>query len=141
MQQWITWGQLILFFIGCAVVYYAAWLWVYYRHKLFTRRTAAKAPVWSRVVAADVGAPAVTASRTPMSDVHDLLEELKPVWVAAEKEKLDKEQIASAIRGRLSRYATLKETPLQGSVTQYILQECLRATGLAFTEEEIIARW
>jgi Flp pilus assembly protein TadB len=145
MNSVITWSQLITFLIVFLAFYYAIVVLVYYRKDLSflartSKRSATEMSGFHRVTSSSAKAGSSTED-VSYAAVHDLLEDLKPVFEALVTQSLAKEQVLEALQIRVRNYPTIKDTGFQTAVNNHIEQELQARSGMVVLDHELVTLW
>ncbi|HSZ33973.1 MAG TPA: hypothetical protein VK772_11715 [Puia sp.] len=147
MLNKISWSELIWFLVFLLVPYYLVVLSFYYRKEVlaFMRN-----PVLRRGPGFEAGGhspeaePLHTISshdEISFSVVHDLLEDLKKIFVLAVKTKMVKEELLQAIQVRLKSYPGLHGSDLREDISNHIRIEAKTVCGIALEDADLKQLW
>lgn len=143
MQSVISWEQLLIYVLVFLCCYYAVILFFYYRRDLSLLFTSTRSGHSLAPHAAPaVGDPAAAAADTALyNSVHELMQDCKPVFQAADSQQLDKDQVLDALRVRVQQYPQIKGTSFQIAVTNHIAQEMEHRLAMQLTDPEADTLW
>lgn len=131
MLHSISWQQ---FFTGIAIavaIYYAAVILLFFRKEV------------SGILRGRLHenkSAGIEEAGSHFALVHDLQEELKDWFHTAAKNKVPKEEVITALQGKLRQYRALKGTPLQESLARHMAEEC-KKIGVELTESDQQQLW
>ncbi|MES1249331.1 MAG: hypothetical protein ABUL46_01535 [Chitinophaga rupis] len=143
----ITWGELGAVLGGLLPLYYAIYLFVFYRKRLTDMTGGRSGAVWTRqsFQPEPTGKPDIQPSLFSDDDVysavHALSEELKKVFEAGIEDHLDRDQILEAVKSRLRNYPVIKGSSFQQAVNNYIQMELQNKCGIEVTSEVLNDSW
>ena len=143
MLSKISWSEFIWFLTILLVPHYLFVLAIYFRKEVlaFIRN-----PVLRRDPGFETGGHSLEAEpfnspqtlsavssqdEISLSVIHDLLEDLKKVFVVASKTKMVKEELVQAIQTKLKSYPGLQVSDLQEDVSNHIRIETKTICGIA----------
>lgn len=147
-MQLLTWGELIMYTIVGAGIWYGFVLVMYYRKeiagRLFSKSDSGPAkwvrePVTS-IEPSKVGNPRNDAANDAHAQVHELMQELRLVFDAAVKDTLQEEQVMEAIAIRLKRYLILPDH-LRSAINQHLSNEFSLQLQITIAENQINTLW
>ena len=141
MLSSVSWQQFITTLIVLLFIYYFLVVVICYRKdlvQLSKEGLSKKQPV----TASKVEATAQPGTNNVLfSAVHELMEELKGLFITASKNDYPKEELLMALQLKLRNYSKLKGTPLQGSMNNHIAEESKNHCEVTLTDQELQNIW
>ena len=145
MLNKISWSEFIWFLVLIIFCYYGYTAFCFRQTLLsfFRSRIRTANPVFhSEPVNDHEDADSIAAqTEISFSSIHELLEELKDLFVSAAKTRMVKEELVQAISTRLKTYPKLKETSLQQDINQHIRTESKNICGIQLGPDDIKRLW
>jgi hypothetical protein len=138
----ISWQQFIVTIVVGIVLYYGYVGVSYYRKDWWYRLRNARSPN-ERPPSVAASTAAANTSSTPnplLPVVHDLVDEIRAL-LQAERNAADKEELLDKLQRLLQKYPTLKDTPFQPSISQFIYIESKNQCALDLDEDEVTGLW
>jgi deoxyribodipyrimidine photolyase len=138
----ISWQQFILTIIVITLLYYGYVGVSYYRKDWWYRLRSAKSTnERPQTVEAPVAAANVSSTPNPLLPVvHDLVDEIRAL-LQAQGNTADKEEVLDKLQRLVQKYPTLKDTPFQPSISQFIHIESKNQCALDLDEDEVAGLW
>jgi hypothetical protein len=75
------------------------------------------------------------------AEVHELMEDLKTIFVSSAKKKIIKQELILAIQHKLQDYHQLKGTEIENEIAQHIKNECKEKCALDLAKSELENLW
>lgn len=143
MQSVISWEQLLIGLLVLLLCYYAVILFVFYRRDFSFSGSSQKPGRSLTPYASPITTPAYAMEPDAVlyNQVHELMEDCKPVFQAAVAQQLEKGQVLEALRIRVQQYPKIKGTALQVAVTNHIAQEMEHRLSMTLDDMEADSLW
>jgi hypothetical protein len=143
----ITWKELGAVLGGVLPLYYAVYAYVFYRKKIKDLAGGRSGAVWTRqsfqhepISEPDLQ-PSLFSDDDVYSSVHELTEELKKVFEAALRDRLDRDQILEAVKLRLRNYPAIRGSSFQQAVNNHIITELQSKCGIEVSSDALNDCW
>jgi len=148
----ISWYEFIWFLVFLFAPYYLLVLTVYFKKEIlaFMRNPVLKSGPVSEGAAPFEAEPfnspqtlnnASSQNDISLSEIHDLLEDLKNIFTLASKTKMVKEELVQAIYSKLKTYHNLQSSDLQEDITNHIRIEVKDRCGIELTSDDMRCLW
>jgi hypothetical protein len=152
MLNKISWSSFVIILALILIMYYLYVLIVYYRKDIFSFSSINKKPITSN----DLRKAPLKDKNKDMSKsdgvfdklnddsftlVHELLEDLKTVFIKAAKTKMVKEELIQAISSRLKAYPSLGETDLIEDINTHLDLESKEKCNMELLPEDLKQIW
>ena len=152
MLNKFSWSSFIWILVLAVVVYYLYVLIAYYRKDIFLFGTINKKPfevknknkssLYNKSLHDENSSmePEITGEES-FTVVHELLEDLKELFLTASKKKMVKEELIQAIGSKLKTYPSLRETDLVEDINTHLILESKEKCQLDLLPEDIKQIW
>jgi hypothetical protein len=141
MLSKVSWYEFIWFLVFLVIPYYFFVLTVYFRKEVFSmiRNHGLKTGPGYETAAHVSGQE--PQNELSLSDIHDLLEDLKKLFAVASKTKMVKEELVQAIHIKLKTYPNLEESNLREDISNHIKIEAKTVCGIALDAADLKQFW
>lgn len=75
------------------------------------------------------------------AEVHELMEDLKTIFVSSAKKKIIKQELILAIQNKLNDYRQFNGTEIENEITQHIKNECKEKCAFNLEKPELENLW
>jgi hypothetical protein len=94
----------------------------------------------------DTGLSALTEKNTKgdpslFNQVHELMDELKNIFLEAASQNFHKEELLTALQSKLKNYSNLKTTPFQTAINNHINQTASSICNTTFEDSDLRQLW
>ncbi len=160
----ISWGQFISTIIFLSAIYYIAIILLYYRKDILNwsrhgidlnklsaqtaHASSAEQETKNTISSKEELRPmsyneftAGTEDKINYAEVHELMEDLKTIFINSAKNKIVKQELILAIRNKLHDYPQLKGTEIENEIIQHIKNECQEKCAFDLDKTELENLW
>jgi hypothetical protein len=152
MLNKITWSSFAVLLALILTVYYLYVLIVYYRKEIFSfgainRKSLTGNNLKTVLLKSDNIQKEKSTIETGKSGdesftvIHELLEDLKELFLHASETKMIREELIQAIRSKLKTYPLIGETDLIDDINNHLIQEAKDKCGLELYPEDLKLIW
>ena len=142
----ISWHSFILTIVILLIVYYIIIGILYYRNDILRllkegfRIKAFQNPVADTRLSA-LTEKTVKGDPSLFNQVHELMDELKNIFLEAASQNFHKEELLMALQSKLKNYRNLKTTPFQTAINNHISQTASSICNTTFEDSELRQLW
>ena len=152
MLNKISWSEFIWFIVLLVIPYYLFVLTVYFKKEIlaFIRNPVLRrGPVSEGAASSEadpLNSPQTLNTSSSQDDIslsviHELLEDLKKLLIAASKSKMVKAELLQAIHSKLKTYPHLQGSDLQEDIANHIKIEMKNRCGIELTGDDMQRLW
>jgi hypothetical protein len=152
MLNKISWSSFIWILVLAVVVYYLYVFIAYYRKDIFSFGTITKKPPeLKNKNKSSINNKPSHPDNSPIEPeipgeesftvVHELLEDLKELFLTASKKKMVKEELIQAIGSKLKTYPSLRETELAEDINTHLILESKEKCQMDLLPEDLKQIW
>jgi hypothetical protein len=151
MLNKITWSSFLILLALIIIGYYLYVLIVYYRKDIFSVRSTNKKSfeqttrsgnsIKNKTIQREILPVTEKPADESFTLVHELLEDLKDLFLKASRTKMVKEELLQAIRTKLKTYPGIGETELQEDIKTHIVMEAKDQCGLEISPVDMKQIW
>jgi hypothetical protein len=151
MFSFILWPQFFIIIAGFAITYYFLIAIIYYRTEIKTLLNAKPADNFKLNHHKDSQTAPLSISESNSSTskdlhingtkIHELMADLKSLFISAAKTKTIKEELIMALQMLLREYSALKELQVAEDINHNIMSECQNICSITLSEAEMKMLW
>jgi hypothetical protein len=146
MFRTISWYEFIQILLFVVAIYYISVTALFYKKEIISlfihRRTIGRLPVnIKKAILSRNESSADKSENIAFTAVHELLEDLKVLFIESSETKMVKQELLQAIRSTLHRYPQMKETDLVDDINNHITLEVKKVCNLDVLPEDLKSVW
>jgi hypothetical protein len=137
MLSKISWNQFITTILFLAWAYYTAIIVLFYRKDLlkwFAHGMPLNQPRSKPQAIA-------TEEKINYAEVHELMEDLKTIFISSAKKKIIKQELILSIQNKLKGYQQLKGTEIENEIIGHIENECKEKCAIDLDKADLENLW
>ena len=140
--QDFSWQQFLKLFLTATIVYYSALL-IFYRASLIRAFKGKYYPglIKKTIEQQNEFRKDNSNRQQAISLVHELLEELKHLFIIASLNNHSKEQLLMSLQLKLRDYKEVKASPLREEISEHIAHESKEQCSIALSDAELNMLW
>jgi hypothetical protein len=152
MLNKISWSSFAWILVLILIAYYLYVFLVYYRKEIFSLGSINKKSVGENNTrkipltkdTSDIDKPSMESNKSiedSFTVVHELLEDLKELFMHASETKMIREELIQAIRSKLKTYHLIGQTDLVEDINNHLIQEAKDKCAMELYPEDLKQIW